>query len=119
MNTIGLYQRDIHAWTRQTAELLRQRRFRDIDIEHLIAMTAQTCETDFLDNIAHLLDNPYFELLRHDVTFPLYVEVDEIYNLACPASPIHSLDWEPKIPLREGLKSTIAYFETLGARTMT
>ena len=41
------------------------------------------------DNIAHLLENPYFELLRHDVTFPLYVEVDEIYNLACPASPIH------------------------------
>ena len=40
-------------------------------------------------NIAHLLDNPSFELLRHDVTFPLYVEVDEIYNLACPASPIH------------------------------
>ncbi len=41
------------------------------------------------DNIAHLIDNPYFELIRHDVTFPLYVEVDEIYNLACPASPIH------------------------------
>lgn len=41
------------------------------------------------ENIAHLLINPYFELLRHDVTFPLYVEVDEIYNLACPASPIH------------------------------
>ncbi|MFZ1573729.1 MAG: UDP-glucuronic acid decarboxylase family protein [Chromatiaceae bacterium] len=41
------------------------------------------------DNIAPLLDNPYFELMRHDVTFPLYVEVDEIYNLACPASPIH------------------------------
>mgnify|MGYP002152528654 CR=1 FL=1 len=40
-------------------------------------------------NIAHLMDNPYFELIRHDVTFPLYVEVDEIYNLACPASPIH------------------------------
>ncbi|AQQ67515.1 NAD-dependent dehydratase [Microbulbifer agarilyticus] len=40
-------------------------------------------------NIAHLLPNPYFELIRHDVTFPLYVEVDEIYNLACPASPIH------------------------------
>ncbi len=40
-------------------------------------------------NIIHLLDNPYFELMRHDVTFPLYVEVDEIYNLACPASPIH------------------------------
>ena len=41
------------------------------------------------DNIAHLLLNPYFELLRHDVTFPLYVEVDEIYNMACPASPVH------------------------------
>ncbi|WP_040855857.1 UDP-glucuronic acid decarboxylase family protein [Thiorhodovibrio frisius] len=41
------------------------------------------------DNIAQLLDNPYFELMRHDVTFPLYLEVDEIYNLACPASPIH------------------------------
>lgn len=41
------------------------------------------------DNIAHLMDNPHFELMRHDVTFPLYVEVDEIYNLACPASPIH------------------------------
>ena len=41
------------------------------------------------DNITHLLDNPRFELLRHDVTFPLYVEVDEIYHLACPASPIH------------------------------
>jgi UDP-glucuronate decarboxylase len=40
-------------------------------------------------NIAHLLDNPSFELLRHDVTWPLYVEVDEIYNLACPASPVH------------------------------
>ena len=40
-------------------------------------------------NITHLLDNKSFELLRHDVTFPLYVEVDEIYNLACPASPIH------------------------------
>lgn len=41
------------------------------------------------DNVTHLLDNPNFELMRHDVTFPLYVEVDEIYNLACPASPIH------------------------------
>jgi len=40
-------------------------------------------------NINHLLKNPYFELLRHDVTFPLYIEVDEIYNLACPASPVH------------------------------
>jgi UDP-glucuronate decarboxylase len=41
------------------------------------------------ENVAPLLTNPNFELLRHDVTFPLYVEVDEIYNLACPASPIH------------------------------
>jgi UDP-glucuronate decarboxylase len=40
-------------------------------------------------NIRHLLGNPYFECLRHDITFPLYVEVDEIYNLACPASPVH------------------------------
>jgi UDP-glucuronate decarboxylase len=41
------------------------------------------------DNVAHLVGNSHFELLRHDVTFPLYVEVDEIYNLACPAAPIH------------------------------
>lgn len=51
------------------------------------------CVDNFLtgrqSNVAHLLDNPRFELISHDVTFPLYVEVDEIYNLACPASPIH------------------------------
>ena len=51
------------------------------------------CVDNFLtgtkDNILHLLANPHFEFLRHDVCFPLYVEVDEIYNLACPASPIH------------------------------
>jgi UDP-glucuronate decarboxylase len=41
------------------------------------------------DNIVHLLDHKQFEVMRHDVTFPLYVEVDEIYNLACPASPVH------------------------------
>ncbi len=41
------------------------------------------------ENIAHLIGNPFFETIRHDVTFPLYVEVDEIYNLACPASPVH------------------------------
>ncbi|GAB4385670.1 UDP-glucuronic acid decarboxylase family protein [Albidovulum sp.] len=41
------------------------------------------------DNVAHLIGNPRFEVMRHDVTFPLYVEVDEIYNLACPASPVH------------------------------
>ena len=45
--------------------------------------------TGVRDNISHLLSNPHFELIRHDVTFPLYVEVDEIYNFACPASPIH------------------------------
>lgn len=45
-------------------------------------------------NIDHLVGNPRFEFLRHDVTFPLYVEVDEIYNLACPASPIH-YQWDP------------------------
>lgn len=41
------------------------------------------------DNVLELMDHPYFELVRHDITFPLYLEVDEIYNLACPASPIH------------------------------
>lgn len=46
------------------------------------------------DNIAHLVVNPRFELVRHDVTFPLYIEVDEIYNLACPASPVH-YQWDP------------------------
>jgi len=40
-------------------------------------------------NILHLMNNPYFEGIRHDITFPLYIEVDEIYNLACPASPIY------------------------------
>lgn len=46
------------------------------------------------DNIVHLLGNPHFELMRHDVTFPLYIEIDEIYNLACPASPVH-YQWDP------------------------
>ena len=41
------------------------------------------------ENIIHMLSNPYFEVIRHDINFPLYIEVDEIYNLACPASPIH------------------------------
>ena len=40
-------------------------------------------------NVAHLLERPAFELMRHDVTFPLFIEVDQIYNLACPASPVH------------------------------
>ena len=41
------------------------------------------------DNVLHLFDDPHFEIIRHDITFPLYVEIDEIYNLACPASPVH------------------------------
>ena len=52
-------------------------------------LCADNLFTGSKDNIAHLFDNPYFEFLRHDVTFPLYVEVDEIFNLACPASPVH------------------------------
>lgn len=50
---------------------------------------ADNCYTGSKNNIRHLLGNDYFEFLRHDITFPLYVEVDEIYNLACPASPVH------------------------------
>ena len=46
------------------------------------------------DNVTHLLSNPNFELLRHDITLPLHVEVDQIYNLACPASPVH-YQWDP------------------------
>ena len=45
--------------------------------------------TGTIDNVLHLMNYPHFELLRHDVTFPLYIEIDEIYNLACPASPVH------------------------------
>jgi len=60
-------------------------------------LLAENCDVVCVDNfytgtkrnIVHLLNNPYFELIRHDITFPLYLEVDEIYNLACPASPIH------------------------------
>ncbi|MBN1421709.1 MAG: GDP-mannose 4,6-dehydratase, partial [Planctomycetes bacterium] len=60
-------------------------------------LLAEGCEVICVDNfftgarenIAHLLSNPRFEVIRHDITFPLYVEVDEIYNLACPASPVH------------------------------
>lgn len=52
-------------------------------------LCADNFYTSRKQNIAHLINHPYFELLRHDITFPLYVEADEIYNLACPASPIH------------------------------
>lgn len=62
--------------------------------ERLLAEGAEVlCVDNFFtgrrSNVTHLLNNPLFELMRHDVTFPLYVEADEIYNLACPASPIH------------------------------
>jgi UDP-glucuronate decarboxylase len=62
--------------------------------ERLIAaghevICVDNCYTGSKANIRALLDNPLFEFIRHDVTFPLYIEVDEIYNLACPASPIH------------------------------
>lgn len=62
--------------------------------DHLLGSGAEViCVDNYFTgskrNILHLLDNPKFEMMRHDVTFPLYVEVDEIYNLACPASPIH------------------------------
>ena len=62
--------------------------------ERLLAENANVvCADNFFTgarrNIEHLLDHTHFELLRHDVTFPLYIEVDEIYNLACPASPVH------------------------------
>jgi UDP-glucuronate decarboxylase len=62
--------------------------------ERLVAEGSQVlCVDNFYtgtrSNVEHLLDNPQFEIIRHDVTFPLYVETDEIYNLACPASPVH------------------------------
>ena len=63
-------------------------------IDRLIADGAEVlCVDNFFTgtraNVAGLLGHPNFELMRHDVTFPLFVEVDEIYNLACPASPVH------------------------------
>lgn len=57
-------------------------------------LCADNFYTGSRDNVLHLLDNPRFELSRHDVTFPLYAEVSAIYNLACPASPVH-YQWDP------------------------
>jgi UDP-glucuronate decarboxylase len=57
--------------------------------EHHSVLCVDNFYTGTRRNVSHLLDNPDFELLRHDITFPLFVEVDEVYNLACPASPIH------------------------------
>ena len=58
------------------------------------------------DNILHLLEHPHFELMRHDITFPLYVEVDEIFNLACPASPIH-YQYDPIQTVKTGVHGAI------------
>jgi UDP-glucuronate decarboxylase len=52
-------------------------------------LCVDNCFTGSKENVLHLLDQPNFEFIRHDITFPLYIEVDQIYNLACPASPIH------------------------------
>lgn len=57
--------------------------------EHCDVACVDNFYTGTKRNVVHLLNNPYFELIRHDITFPLYLEVDEIYNFACPASPIH------------------------------
>ena len=62
------------------------------------------------DNIRHLMDNNYFEFIRHDITQPLYVEIDEIYNLACPASPIHY----QHDPIATGKTSVLGALHTLG-----
>ena len=58
------------------------------------------------DNIAHLLQHPRFEAMRHDITFPLYVEVDEIYNLACPASPVH-YQYDPVQTMKTSISGAI------------
>ncbi len=62
------------------------------------------------DNIRHLMDHPYFEFIRHDITEPVYVEVDQIYNLACPASPIH-YQYDP---IKTGKTSVLGALHTLG-----
>jgi len=58
------------------------------------------------DNIKHLMNNPYFEIIRYDITFPLYVEVDEIYHLACPASPVH-YQKDPVFTIKTAVHGTI------------
>lgn len=70
------------------------------------------------ENVIHLLQNPHFELIRHDITFPLYIEVDEIYNLACPASPIH-YQHDPVQTLKtsvHGAINVLGLAKRLGAR---
>jgi len=62
------------------------------------------------ENIRHLMGNPYFEFIRHDITVPIYIEVDQIYNLACPASPIH-YQYDP---IKTGKTSVMGALHTLG-----
>lgn len=72
------------------------------------------------DNILYLLDNPNFELMRHDITFPMHVEVDEIYNLACPASPVH-YQWDPIQTTKTsvfGAMNMLGLAKRLGAKIM-
>ncbi|HFB54740.1 MAG TPA: NAD-dependent epimerase/dehydratase family protein, partial [Hellea balneolensis] len=72
------------------------------------------------DNIAHLLGNPHFEFIRHDVTFPIYLEVDEISNLACPASPFH-YQHDPVQTLKtsvHGAINMLGLAKRLGAKIM-
>jgi nucleoside-diphosphate-sugar epimerase len=82
----------------------------------LEAICADSFFTGTRDNIKHLLDDKSFEVLRHDVTFPLYIEAAEILNLACPASPQLArakLVWEPRVTLDDGLQGTIRSFDAL------
>lgn len=62
------------------------------------------------ENIRHLMGNPYFEFIRHDITEPIYIEVDQIYNLACPASPVH-YQYDP---IKTGKTSVLGALHTLG-----
>lgn len=69
-------------------------------------LCADNFYTGAKDNILRLIDNPNFEVIRHDINFPLYVEVDEIYNLACPASPIH-YQWDPVQTTKTSVQGSI------------
>ena len=69
-------------------------------------LCADNFYTGSKDNIRHMMDNPSFELIRHDVAFPLYVEVDEIYNLACPASPVH-YQYDPVMTTKTSVSGAI------------
>jgi UDP-glucuronate decarboxylase len=69
------------------------------------------------DNIAHLMGDPHFEAMRHDITFPLYVEVDEIYNLACPASPVH-YQYDPVQTSVIGAINMLGLAKRIGAKIM-